>query len=141
MIHSTNTNKFGYGQADTSYKTAGELEGIRKLVDAFYGYMESLSEAAEIRAMHKSDLRESRDKLTCFLSGWMGGPKLYAERYGSINIPGAHRHLHASPSHRDAWLLCMQHALNDQNYPKEFKAYIHEQLRFPAQRIVEVGES
>jgi len=94
-----------YGFSDTSFQTAGGLEGIRQLVDDFYKFMDELPEAAGIRAMHKADLTESRDKLTLFLCGWMGGPKLYWDKYGSINIPRDHMHLPIDAHARDAWLL------------------------------------
>ena len=52
--------------------------------------MEESGEAATIRGMHPQDLAPARDKLTRFLCGWLGGPKLYAEKYGSIVIPQFH---------------------------------------------------
>lgn len=125
-----------YGFSDTSFKTAGGEMGIRKLVDDFYRFMDELPEAAVIRAMHKTDLTESRDKLTRFLCGWMGGPSLYAEKYGSINIPRDHSHLPIGAHERDAWLLCMERAIALQNYPQDFASYLLAQLRIPAERIV-----
>lgn len=124
-----------YGFSDNSFQAAGGIEGIRKLVDDFYHEMEALPEAAVIRKMHKPDLTESRDKLTLFLTGWMGGPSAYHEKYGSINIPRSHAHLPIGEAERDAWLLCMERALEKQNYAPEFSRYLLEQLRIPAERI------
>jgi len=124
-----------YGDGDTSYRAAGELEGITRLVNAFYDYMETLPEARRILAMHRPDLTESRTKLAYFLSGWLGGPRLYAEHFGSINIPMVHRHLPVGEEDRDAWMLCMQKAVADQPYDESFKAYLIEQLWVPAERI------
>ena len=76
-----NVDSSHYGVGDGSYKAAGGLTGLTKLVDSFYGFMESLTEAKKIRAMHPHDLSESRKKLTYFLSGWLGGPKLYSENF------------------------------------------------------------
>ena len=129
-----------YGQQDASYKAAGELEGIRKLVSDFYDYMDSLDEAKIIRAMHSSDLTISKDKLTCFLSGWLGGPRLFSEKYGPISIPMVHKHLTVDSAERDAWLLCMKHAANDQPYDDDFKKYLLEQLFVPAERIRQVSK-
>lgn len=124
-----------YGFSDSSFQAAGGMEGIRKLVDDFYLEMDTLPQAAIIRKMHKPDLAESRDKLTLFLCGWMGGPKVYQEKYGSINIPRSHAHLPVSEAERDAWLLCMERALEKQNYQPEFSAYLLQQLKIPAERI------
>jgi hemoglobin len=106
-----------------------------KLVDEFYNNMELLPQAQKIRAMHSSDLSLSRKKLAYFLSGWLGGPKLYAEHYGSINIPDAHKHLSVGVEESEAWLLCMQKAIDNQPYDDDFKAYLLAQLRVPAERI------
>jgi hemoglobin len=124
-----------YGFSDNSFIAAGGMEGIRKLVDDFYLEMDTLPQAVIIRKMHKQDLAASRDKLTLFLCGWMGGPKVYQEKYGSINIPRSHAHLPISEAERDAWLLCMERAVARQNYQPEFSAYLLQQLKIPAERI------
>jgi hemoglobin len=124
-----------YGEGDNSYKAAGELPGLTKLVDAFYDLMETLPEAKVIRSMHREDLTLSRKKLAYFLSGWLGGPKLYSENFGSISIPSAHKHLPIGAEESDAWMLCMQKALEKQPYDESFKLYLIEQLRIPAERI------
>ncbi len=123
-----------YGDGDTSFRAAGGVEGIRQLVEDFYDQMQQLPEARVIRAMHAEELTESRDKLARFLCGWLGGPKLYSEKYGSIAIPRAHNHLDIGPSERDAWLLCMEKALERQPYKPAFKQYLLEQLFVPAER-------
>ena len=124
-----------YGVGDNSYTMAGELLGITKLVDEFYNNMNNFSKSKKIRDMHSSDLTESRKKLAYFLSGWLGGPKLYVESYGSINIPLAHKHLSVGNEESEAWLLCMQKAVDSQPYEKVFKIYLMAQLRVPAERI------
>lgn len=129
------TNTPLYGFSDTSFQAAGGIDGIRKLVDDFYLEMDTLPEAAGIRRMHKADLTESRDKLALFLCGWMGGPSLYHEQYGSINIPRDHAHLTIGEAERDAWLLCMERAIAKQGYSPEFSTYLLAQLRIPAERI------
>ncbi|MDF1763133.1 MAG: group II truncated hemoglobin, partial [Oleibacter sp.] len=125
-----------YGVADGSYQAAGGISGLTKLATSFYYYMDSLPEATVIRSMHKSDLDLSVKKLAYFLSGWLGGPKLYSENFGSIALPRAHMHLNIGRSESAAWLLCMQKALEDQPYDEQFKKYLIAQLRVPAERIV-----
>ena len=129
-----------YGVDDLSFKAAGEYEGIKNLVNDFYDYMESMPVAKIIRDMHPEDLTESREKLTRFLCGWLGGPKLYSQKYGPIKIPLAHLHLFIEEPERDAWLLCMQKAVNDQPFDQSFKDYFMEQIYVPAERIRSVGE-
>ena len=122
-----------YGDGDASFQAAGGVEGIRRLVAEFYRQMDTLPEAAAIRAMHPSDLSGSADKLHRFLCGWLGGPKLYMEKYGSIHIPSAHAHLAIGERERDAWLACMERALARQDYPQEFRDYLLRALFRPAE--------
>ena len=126
--------KIPYGTKDSSYQAAGQFEGLIKLVDAFYTFMDELPEAKVVRTMHSPDLTESRDKLARFLSAWTGGPRLYKEKYGAISIPSAHSHLDIGSSERDAWLLCMEKALALQPYEQDFREYLLKQLAVPAER-------
>ena len=124
-----------YGQLDASYQAAGGLEGVTKLVNDFYDFMEQIPEVRVILEMHPQNLAVSRDKLVCFLSGWLGGPRLFAEKYGSIGIPRVHAHLDISETERDMWLLCMQNAVAKQDYADDFQEYIMQQLAIPAEFI------
>ena len=129
-----NAESSNYGQGEASFNAAGGFEGIKQLVDAFYDAMETRPQAQHIRDIHSPNLDESRDKLTRFLAGWLGGPKLFSEKYGPIRIPVAHRHLDIGPAERDAWLACMQVAVNEQPYPQDFRDYLMAQLYVPAER-------
>ena len=129
------TSSGEYGVSDNSYQAAGELAGITCLVDDFYDNMSTFPEAKIIRDMHPSDLTESRTKLAYFLSGWLGGPRIYAATFGSLRIPAAHQHFPVGKSESEAWLHCMQKALEIQPYEDAFKVYLITQLRVPAERI------
>jgi len=126
-------NDTAYGQGDATYQAVGGDEGLKKLINDFYDMMDSMPRAKEIRDMHAEELSESRDKLYRFLSGWMGGPRLYADKYGSINIPQAHKHLSIGEEERDAWMCCMRNALKMQDYPDALKEYLLQQLSLPAE--------
>ena len=75
-----------YGHEDTSFKTAGEEAGIRRLVNDFYDHMEALPEAKKILAMHPRNLVVSRDKLTLFLCGWLGAQSCFGRSMGSFGF-------------------------------------------------------
>lgn len=123
----------------TPYQEAGERAGITRLVDEFYINMDTLPEAETIRSMHPPDLTESRKKLTYFLCGWLGGPKLFQQHYGPISIPGFHKQFPIGYEERDAWLLCMQRAIAVQPYSDQFKDYLLAALSIPAERVREVN--
>ena len=124
-----------YGSGDASFRAAGGYEGIRTLVGEFYRVMDTLPKARRIREMHPGDLEVARDKLTCFLNGWLGGPRLFRQKYGPISIPGVHAHLPIDAADRDAWLECMRHAIDEQPFAESFKNYLLEQLGIPAERV------
>ncbi len=95
----------------TPYQALGE-QGIRELTNAFYDIMESLPEAAGIRAMHQDDLTPMKERLAEYLIGWMGGPPVYAQKYGSVCMTKPHAGFAIGESERDQWLLCMDRALD-----------------------------
>ncbi len=132
------TDKREYGDGDATYQAAGQLPGLTQLCDRFYQIMDTLPEAASLRAMHPADLTESSRKLAFFLSGWTGGPKLYREHYGPISIPQAHAHLPADLHSTRAWLTCMDQALQQLDYPDDFREYLIRELSRPAQRVLQV---
>ena len=96
---------------NTPYEQLGD-EGVRTLVDRFYAAMDARPDAAVIRAMHTDDLVVMSDKLATFLIGWMCGPQRYNERFGRVVIPAAHQRFDIGPAERDAWLACMQDAVD-----------------------------
>ena len=95
------------------YEKLGGDEKVRELVDKFYDYMDSLQEAATIRALHPANLDTSREKLYLFLSGWLGGPSLYVEKYGHPMLRARHLPFSIGSKERDQWLMCMNLALNE----------------------------
>ena len=142
-VDDTSTSQAGqprYGHQDTSFRAAGGREGIRRLVDDFYDLMDRDPRFAGLRAMHPADLAPSRDRLSVFLCGWLGGPREYASRYGQIAIPQAHRHLRIGVTERDEWLGCMAAAIDGQPYTDDFKTYLLYQLSVPAERSRVVSE-
>ncbi len=135
MSNNVETGSPPYGFQDTSYQAAGGEAGLRKLCEEFYRLMDSLPEARHIRSMHQDDLDLMVDKLTLFLSLWLGGPQTYRSKYGGMGMPHAHRHLIINESERDAWLVCMDQAIDKQGFAADFKEYLKKQLRFPAEMI------
>lgn len=135
------SSQLPYGVEDASYRAAGGLDGLRRLVDDFYRIMDESPAAAELRRIHPADLSASRDKLTCFLSGWLGGPKLFAEKYGEIVIPAYHAQWPIGVALAESWLDCMAQAIARQDYAAEFAEYLLQQLYVPAQRIVQASHN
>jgi hemoglobin len=93
------------------YERLGGQAAVLRLVDAFYGAMDSRPEAATIRAMHEPDLAHTKAVLVKYLGEWMGGPKLYSPERGAPRLRRRHQPFAIDDDARDAWMLCMRLAL------------------------------
>ncbi|UTY58244.1 group II truncated hemoglobin [Massilia sp. erpn] len=99
--------------SSTLYDVIGGESKLREMVDRFYDLMELEPEFAGIRTMHPPSTEGSRDKLFWFLSGWMGGPDLFVERFGHPRLRARHLPFAIASDERDQWLRCMAWAMED----------------------------
>ncbi len=98
---------------NTHYDRVGGETMVRKLVDRFYDLMEQLPELRNLRSLHAPDLSEAREKLFMFLSGWLGGPQLYVQKFGHPRLRQRHMPFPIGETERDQWMLCMTRAMED----------------------------
>jgi len=110
------------------YDLIGGEEALRRVVDRFYEIMDTDPAAATIRAMHGDDLGPIGEKLFEFLSGWLGGPPLYAKRTGSVCLTHAHAPFEIGDAERDAWLMCMRRALEDEGVAEDVREMLDQPL-------------
>jgi hemoglobin len=99
--------------AQAPYALLGGEAAVRSLVDRFYDLMELEPGYAAIRRLHAADLAHAREKLFLFLSGWLGGPSLYIERYGHPMLRARHLPFAIGVAERDQWMACMEQAMAD----------------------------
>ena len=114
------------GSSTTAYALIGGAETIRQLVDRFYDLMELEPAYLIIRQLHPADLSTSREKLYLFLTGWMGGPELYQEKYGHPMLRARHLPFPIGSTERNQWLDCMQRAMDEVAIDAPLKARLHE---------------
>ena len=96
------------------YRQLGGEAALLRLVERFYELMDQKPEARAIRAMHPADLAPAKEKLFMFLSGWLGGPPLFAERHGPPKLRQRHMPFPIDTAARDAWMACMNQTLEEQ---------------------------
>ena len=99
--------------AASPYEQLGGDAGVRALVDRFYDLMDIEPAYAGLRAIHPDTLDGSRDKLHWFLSGWLGGPGLYEERFGHPRLRARHLPYAIGIAERDQWMACMGQAMHE----------------------------
>jgi hemoglobin len=120
----------------TPYQLMGGAAAILDLVDRFYFFMDSLPEAAGIRAIHAPSLAEAHSKLFKFMSGWLGGPNLFVQEYGHPLLRQRHFPFAIGPSERDQWMLCMNKALNEMPMDTALRQALGEALQHLATHMI-----
>jgi hemoglobin len=95
----------------TPYELIGGEAATRRLANRFYDIMATAPEAAELYAMHPLPLDMIREKFFEFLSGWLGGPSLFEQKYGHPRLRMRHMPFAVTPTMREQWMFCMNAAL------------------------------
>jgi hemoglobin len=108
-------------ESQTLYEIMGGAERLRALVDRFYDLMQLEPDFAGIHVMHPVPNDSSREKLFMFLSGWMGGPDLYIERFGPPRLRARHLPYAIGTKERDGWLRAMAWAMEDLGYDEALR--------------------
>ena len=96
---------------DTPYELLGGEEKLRVMVARFYALMDAEPALAGIRKLHQPSLDEATEKLFMFLSGWLGGPQLYAAKYGNPMLRARHLPFAIGKAERDQWMAGMSLAM------------------------------
>jgi hemoglobin len=96
-----------------AYEWLGGDAAVRALVDRFYDLMDLEAGYTALRQAHGPDLHDARDKLYWFLSGWLGGPNHYIERFGHPRLRARHMPFAIGILERDQWLACMDQAMGE----------------------------
>lgn len=91
------------------YERVGR-DALADLVRHFYARVALDPQLAPI---FPADLTMTAEKQFAFLSGFMGGPPLYHERFGSPMLRARHLPHPITPARARAWLACMNGALRD----------------------------
>ena len=105
----------------TPYELLGGDAKVRELVERFYDLMDFEPAYRELRAVHGSTLESAREKLYLFLSGWLGGPSLYTDRYGHPMLRARHLPFAIASRERDQWMACMVQAMEETEVPQELR--------------------
>ncbi|WP_417690710.1 group II truncated hemoglobin [Pseudidiomarina sp.] len=98
----------------SQYDQLGGEQGVRAMAERFYDIMESDPRAQDLLALHPQPLNAIREKFFEFLSGWLGGPQLFTEKYGHPRLRARHLPFRIDVKMRDQWLLCMYQVLDEQ---------------------------
>lgn len=124
----------------TPYELIGGEAATRRLANLFYDIMETAPEAAELYAIHPLPLDVIRQKFFEFLSGWLGGPGLFEEKYGHPRLRARHMPFTVNPKLRDQWMFCMNKALAEVVTDKMLRDGLSEALGQLASHMINRGD-
>lgn len=107
------------------------------LATRFYDHMDAHEPA--LVATHPTDetgtkvAKGVRERFALFLVQWLGGPDDYSRAHGHPRLRMRHAGVSIDIAMRDAWLRCMNAALEDPSVPDDVRAYLR-------QRFAEVAD-
>lgn len=121
---------------NSPYQAFGSREAVLALVERFYDLMEQTEPT--LAALHEVDAagkisQRNRDRFGLFLLGWLGGPEDYVQQNGHPRLRMRHGRVPIDTAQRDAWLRCMNTALEEAAVPAETRAFLR-------QRFAEVAD-
>ena len=121
----------------TLYEAIGGSETIHHLVEAFYS---RVAEHPDLYPIFPDDLTETARKQEQFLSQFLGGPAFYTEEHGHPMLRARHLPFKITPTRKDAWLACMEEALEEAEIQEPFKSAIFERLTHTAHHMMNTPE-
>jgi hemoglobin len=121
--------------AKSHFELVGGQAAVDRIVDIFYLRMETLPEAASVRALHSPDLNRSKAVLKEYLAEWLGGPPLYSQARGQPRLRMRHLPFWIGALERDAWMLCMTAAMREVVGPNRLCELLLQMLSKTAHRM------
>ncbi|WP_420596797.1 globin [Deinococcus sp.] len=94
---------------DTLYSRIGP-DTLHELVTRFYGLV---AQHPALIPIFPADLTLTARKQEAFLSGFLGGPPLYHQKFGHPRLRARHLPFEITPTRAQAWLACMNAAMHD----------------------------
>jgi len=120
------------------YNLVGGEDGVLRLVKVFYDIVETHPEGHKLHLLHLrgNGIAHSRAEQFNFLSGFLGGPKLYVEKHGHSNVRTMHDHVEINIEAKDIWLKCMSMAIDDVGLETNTKQKLMANFTVIAERLV-----
>ena len=109
------------------YTLLGGRDAVLALAERFYEVMSDKEPA--LARLHPCTpdgrvAREPRDRFAMFLVGWLGGPDDYVQKHGHPRLRMRHNRVAVNVAMRDAWLRCMQAAMDERGITGEVREFL-----------------
>ncbi|ANY10210.1 globin [Pseudonocardia sp. HH130630-07] len=112
------------------YAEVGGAPVFHRIVHRFY---EEVAQDDVLRPLYpEEDLGPAEDRLRMFLEQYWGGPRTYSEQRGHPRLRMRHVPFRIGPIERDAWLRCMQIAVDSENLSPEHREQLWNYMQYAA---------
>ncbi|BBG00586.1 MULTISPECIES: globin [Pseudonocardia] len=112
------------------YAEVGGAPVFHRIVHRFY---EEVARDDVLRPMYpEEDLGPAEERLRTFLEQYWGGPRTYSEQRGHPRLRMRHAPYTIGPIQRDAWLRCMQIAVDEENLSPEHREQLWNYMQYAA---------
>ena len=114
------------------FEAIGE-DMLHQLVDAFY---HRVARHPDLAPLFPDDLTETARKQKQFLTQFLGGPPLYTEEHGHPMMRARHLPFEITPKRRNAWLSCMDQAMDEVGLKGGLRDMFYSRLTITADHMV-----
>ncbi|MED1781126.1 globin [Brevibacillus fortis] len=121
----------------TPYEIIGGADTLARLVDSFY---DLVKQHPDITELFPDDLTEVKERQYQFLTQFLGGPSLYSDAHGHPMLRARHMPFPIGPIQAEAWLSCMDKAMDLTGLEGEIRKQIFDRLRLTAHHMVNKWE-
>lgn len=115
-----------WGDAATPFEEVGGGEVVVALANAFYDFI--AEESPVLQAMLPASTVNTRKKLADYLSGWLGGPPLYEERWGHPRLRMRHFPFTIGDHEAAEWMRCMRLAMDRVGVSEPVRGFLDERF-------------
>lgn len=117
----------------TIYQQLGESAGLRSIIETFYG---KVVQEPLLAPLFPEDIQPVIERQHQFLTQFFGGPTLYSDLHGHPMMRARHMRFPVTNERADAWLACMNAALQESGVEDELREFVITRLRGPAYHFV-----
>lgn len=121
----------------TIYEAIGGQPAVDHIVDSMYKHV---AQHETLIPIFPEDLTETAYKQRLFLTQFFGGPNLYLQEIGHPMLKRRHLPFEINFERRNAWLECMDKALEDAEIDEPFRNAIFERLALTATHMINIDE-
>lgn len=110
--------------------------GAEKLSELIHAFYARVSQHPLLIPIFPEDFTETIRKQIQFQTQYLGGPNLFTEEHGHPMMRARHMHFKITPDRAQAWLECMDGAMDDIGLDGKFREIYYKRLVMTAHHMI-----